>query len=167
MWDRSSVISKDVSCDFCRSVGYMSFIALKALVVRSPAGAKDFSSNLCDQTGSEAHPASCTMGTGGPFPGSKRGLGVTLTTHRYLVLRSKWVGAIPPLPPSATMACSGTALLLQALVTALFSDLENCKEYSVLNENCPEYWAQNNVISVLVRLWFLLTHILIKIITTA
>jgi hypothetical protein len=32
---------------------------------------KDFSSNLCVQTGSGAHPASCTMGTGGPFPGAK------------------------------------------------------------------------------------------------
>jgi hypothetical protein len=42
---------------------------------------KDFSSNLCVQTGSGAHPASCTMGTGGPFPGVKRGLGATLTTH--------------------------------------------------------------------------------------
>jgi hypothetical protein len=39
--------------------------------VRSAAGAKDFSSNLCVQTGSGAHPASCTMGTGGPFPGCK------------------------------------------------------------------------------------------------
>jgi hypothetical protein len=39
--------------------------------VRSPAGAKDFSSNLCVQTCSGAHPASCTMGTGGPFPGGK------------------------------------------------------------------------------------------------
>jgi hypothetical protein len=28
-----------------------------------------FSSNLCVQTGSGAHPASCTMGTGGSFPG--------------------------------------------------------------------------------------------------
>jgi hypothetical protein len=37
-----------------------------------PAGAKDFSSNLRVQTGSEAHPASCRMGTGGPFPGAKR-----------------------------------------------------------------------------------------------
>jgi hypothetical protein len=43
----------------------------RAIGVRSPAGAKDFSSNLCAQTGSEAHPASCTMGTGGPFPGGK------------------------------------------------------------------------------------------------
>jgi hypothetical protein len=32
---------------------------------------KDFFSSLCVQTGSGAHPASCTMGTGGPFPGGK------------------------------------------------------------------------------------------------
>jgi hypothetical protein len=43
----------------------------RAIEVRSPAGAKDFSSNLCVQTGSGAHPASCPMGTGGPFPGGK------------------------------------------------------------------------------------------------
>jgi hypothetical protein len=43
----------------------------RAIGVRSPAGAKDFSSSLCVQTGSEAHPASCTMGTGGPFPRGK------------------------------------------------------------------------------------------------
>jgi hypothetical protein len=43
----------------------------RVIDVRSPAGAKDFSSNLCVQTGSAAHPASCTMGTGGPFPGGK------------------------------------------------------------------------------------------------
>jgi hypothetical protein len=43
----------------------------RAIGVRSPAGVKDFSSNLCVQTGSGAHPATCTMGTGGPFPGGK------------------------------------------------------------------------------------------------
>jgi hypothetical protein len=43
----------------------------RAIGVRSPAGAEDFSSSLCVQTGSGAHPASCTMGTGGPFPGGK------------------------------------------------------------------------------------------------
>jgi hypothetical protein len=37
----------------------------RAIGVRSPAGAKDFSSSLCVQTGSGAHPASCPMGTGG------------------------------------------------------------------------------------------------------
>jgi hypothetical protein len=36
----------------------------RAIGVRSPAGANDFSSILCVQTGSEAHPTSCTMGTG-------------------------------------------------------------------------------------------------------
>jgi hypothetical protein len=43
----------------------------------------------CVQTGSGTHPASCTMGTGGPFPGVKRGRGVTLTTHPHLVSRSR------------------------------------------------------------------------------
>jgi hypothetical protein len=43
----------------------------RPIEVRSPAGAKDFSSILCVQTGSGAHPASCTMDTGGPFPGGK------------------------------------------------------------------------------------------------
>jgi hypothetical protein len=43
----------------------------QAIQVRSQADAKDFSSSLCVQTGSGAHPASCTMGTGGPFPGAK------------------------------------------------------------------------------------------------
>jgi hypothetical protein len=47
----------------------------RAIGVRSPAGAEDFSSNLCDQTGSGAHPASCTTGTGGPFPGGKSAAG--------------------------------------------------------------------------------------------
>jgi hypothetical protein len=55
------------------SVSIMSDYGLddRAIGVRSPAGAKDFSSNLCVQTGSGAQPASCTMGTGGPFPGGK------------------------------------------------------------------------------------------------
>jgi hypothetical protein len=35
------------------------------------AMAEDFSSSLCVQTGSGAHPTYCTMGTGGPFPGGK------------------------------------------------------------------------------------------------
>jgi hypothetical protein len=43
----------------------------RAIRVRSPAEAKDFSCSLCVQTGSGSHPASCTMGTGGPFPGGK------------------------------------------------------------------------------------------------
>jgi hypothetical protein len=43
----------------------------RAIGVRSLAEAKDFFSILCVQTGSGVHPASCTMGTGSPFPGDK------------------------------------------------------------------------------------------------
>jgi hypothetical protein len=60
----------------------------RAIGVRSRAGVKDLFSNLCVQTGSEAHPASCPMGTGGPFSAAKRGRGATLTTHPHLVPRS-------------------------------------------------------------------------------
>jgi hypothetical protein len=55
---------------------YMRYILEdRAIGVRSPAGAKDFSSSLCAQTGSGAHPASCTMGIWGPFPGGKSAAG--------------------------------------------------------------------------------------------
>jgi hypothetical protein len=76
-----------------------------AIGVRSQAGEKDCSSNLCVQTGSEAHPTSCTMGTGGPFPGAKRGRGVKLTTHPHLVPRSGMSSSY------TSVACSGTVML--------------------------------------------------------
>jgi hypothetical protein len=43
----------------------------RVIGVRSPTEARNFSSILCVQTGSGAHPVSCTVGTGGPFPGGK------------------------------------------------------------------------------------------------
>jgi hypothetical protein len=43
----------------------------QAIEVRSPAEAEDFSSSLCVQIGSGAHPASYPMGAGGSFPGGK------------------------------------------------------------------------------------------------
>jgi hypothetical protein len=36
-----------------------------------PDRVKDFSSSPCVETGSGAHPASCPMCIGGPFPGGK------------------------------------------------------------------------------------------------
>jgi hypothetical protein len=55
------------------SVGIVSDYGLddRVIEVRSSTGAEDFSSSPCVQTGSEAHPASYPMGTGGPFPGGK------------------------------------------------------------------------------------------------
>jgi hypothetical protein len=43
----------------------------RAIGVRYPAEAKDFSSISCVQTGSGAHPDPCPMGTRGSFPGGK------------------------------------------------------------------------------------------------
>jgi hypothetical protein len=75
--------------------------------VRSPAGAKDFSSILCVQTGSEAHPASCTVGTGVFFPGLKRGRGIKLTIHPHLVPRSRMCMSYISSPLVACMAVAG------------------------------------------------------------
>jgi hypothetical protein len=61
MLSRSRVSSRSIMSDYG--------LDDRAIGVRSPAEAKDFSSSL--QTGSGAHPASCTMGTGGPFPEGK------------------------------------------------------------------------------------------------
>jgi hypothetical protein len=66
----------------------------RAIGVRSMAWANDFSSSLCVQTGSAAHPASCTMGTGGPFPGGK-----SVTTHPHLVPRSRMSRSYTSSPP--------------------------------------------------------------------
>jgi hypothetical protein len=69
--------SNDSAVEFCMSrVSSGSIVSDyglddRAIGVRSPTEAKEFSSILCVQTGSGAHPASCTMGTEGPFPGAK------------------------------------------------------------------------------------------------
>jgi hypothetical protein len=95
----------------------------RVIRVRFPAGAKDFSSNLCVQTGSEDHPYTCIMGTGSPFPGAKRGRGVTLTSHPHLVPRSRMSRSYTSSTPSASTACGGTALLFCGwLVDSLFYD---------------------------------------------
>jgi hypothetical protein len=66
------------TCTFLRgsrgnSVSIVSCYGLddRMIEVPFPAGAEDFSFSLCVQTGSGAHPVSCIMGTGGPFPGDK------------------------------------------------------------------------------------------------
>jgi hypothetical protein len=79
----------------------------RAIGVRSPAGAKDFSSSLCVQTGSEVHPASCTLGTEVLSPWLKRGRGVTLTTHPHLVPRTRMSRSYTSSPPSDTWRVAG------------------------------------------------------------
>jgi hypothetical protein len=64
---------------------------------RSPTEAEDFYSNLCVQAGSGAHPASCTVGTGGSFPGRKArpGRDADHSPPSSAEVKER-VGAIPP-----------------------------------------------------------------------
>jgi hypothetical protein len=88
----------------------------RVIGVRSLAGAKDFSCSLCVQTGSGAHPASCPMGTGVPFPGGKARPGRDVDRSHHLVPRSWMSRSYTSSPPSASMACSGTSLLFYSAV---------------------------------------------------
>jgi hypothetical protein len=72
----------------------------------SCGGKVDFSSSLCVQTDSRAHPPSCTMGTEVLSPGLKRGRGVTLTTHPHLVPRSWMSGGY-----TSSSACTSIGVL--------------------------------------------------------
>jgi len=73
---------------------------------------------VCVQTGSEAHPASCTVGTGSPFPGAKRGRVVTLTTHPHLVPRSRMNTSYTSSPPNRD--CFGEYLISDLYLTTTF-----------------------------------------------
>jgi hypothetical protein len=69
----------------------------RAIGVRLPAEAMDFSSDLCVQTGSGAHTASCTMNTGSPFPGTRARPG--RDADPYLVPKSKMNRSYTSSPP--------------------------------------------------------------------
>jgi hypothetical protein len=82
--------------------------------VRSPTEAENFSSSLCVQTGSGAHPASCTLGNGGPFPEGKAlpGRDFDHSPPSSAEVKNEWELAIPSLAtPCASMACSGITIL--------------------------------------------------------
>jgi hypothetical protein len=78
------------------------------------------------QTSSGAYPASCPMGTGESFLRLKRGQGVTLTTHPQLVPRPRISRSYTSSPPSAFIACSGTALVLAVVIKLL--DIHTCED---------------------------------------
>jgi hypothetical protein len=90
-------VDREPGCSVSAVSGYGLYD--RAIEVRFPAEARDFSSSLSVQTGSEAHQASCTMSTGGSFAGAKRGRGVMLTTHPHLVPRSRMSRSYTSSPP--------------------------------------------------------------------
>ena len=74
------------------------------------------------QTGSGAHPAPCTMGTGS-FPGVKSGRGVTLNPHPLLVPWSRKVTAIPLLPLWAVRPVQSLSACTRVTFTFTFTYL--------------------------------------------
>jgi hypothetical protein len=107
----------------------------RAIGVRSFVQAKNFFCSLCVQTGSEAHPASCPMGTGVLSPGLKHGWGVTQTTHPHLVPSSRMSRSYTSSPPIARMACSGRAF---ALISFYITAIRNKIIIGYKRRNCAQ-----------------------------
>jgi hypothetical protein len=124
----------------------------RMIEVRSPAEAKGFF--VCVQTSSGVHPASCTMGTGVPFPGAKRGRGVTLTTHPHLVPRSWMSRSYTSSVPSPFAACSGTALAFNYIGTDSSSIYRLCLYVcSVLKSEWLTYLSSHTHVCLYSEFW--------------
>jgi hypothetical protein len=95
---------------------------VRPIEFRSPAVAKGFSSNLCVQTGSEAHPASCPMDNGGHCPRVKARPERDADHSLHLVPSSRMSRNDNPLHPNASMACSGTSFLYLLLYSVPYSE---------------------------------------------
>jgi hypothetical protein len=78
---------------------------------------KDFSCSLCVQTVSGAHPASCTVGTEGPFPGAKSRLVRDADHSPHPVPKSRMSRIYISSPPSAFVSGSATALAFNKATT--------------------------------------------------
>jgi len=71
---------------------------IQEILVQFPAEARNFSLLQSDQTGSQAQPASWSMGTVGSFTREGSSWGVMLASHLQSVLRLRMLVPIPPLP---------------------------------------------------------------------
>jgi hypothetical protein len=92
----------------------------RALRLDSRQRKKDFSSILCVQNRSEAHPASCTMDTRGSSPRAKARPGRDADHSPHLAPASRISRSYTSSPTSAFLACSGTALAFYSGRTSTF-----------------------------------------------
>jgi hypothetical protein len=96
-----------------------------------PGRGKGFSSSLCVQTGSGAHPVHCTMGTGGPFYGAKTRPGRDADHSPYLVPRS-WMSRSYTSPPP----CASIGVLWDCFAFTCFRETYLPMFYRLLGDKC-------------------------------
>jgi hypothetical protein len=105
----------------------------RAIGVRSSAESNDFSCNLCVQTGSGAHPASCTMGT--------------LTTRPHLVPRS-WMSRSYTLSlPCAYIGVLWDWFTCCARDPRLVTDTQDQPILTLQHVVCPWYDIKNVILA--------------------
>jgi hypothetical protein len=93
----------------------------RVIEVRSSAGAKAFFPlTSVSRPTLGPPPASCTMGTGGPFPGAKSRPGHDADHSPHLVPRSRMSRSYTSSPPNVFVACSGTALAFKEALGQVF-----------------------------------------------
>jgi hypothetical protein len=103
----------------CELAGSVSIVSEYRLDGRGsiPAEVDDFSSSLCIQISSGAHPASYTMDTGGSFPGSKERPGCDADHSPPSSAEVKKEYELYLLSPkSASMVCSRTTVCIHLCV---------------------------------------------------
>jgi hypothetical protein len=97
-------ISRYANGSRCSSVSIVSGYGLDGWTRFDPRQRQEhFSSNLCVQTSSGAHPASCTMDNGGPFSGGKERPGRD-ADHSPHLLPNRWMSrSYTSSPPCASI----------------------------------------------------------------
>jgi hypothetical protein len=103
------------------------------------AEAKGFSSSLCVQTGSGAHPASCPTGTGGPFPGHKARAGRDADHLPHLLPRPFMSRSYTSSPPPQTPPWRVAGLLYFTFFT-LHGHITRILEIIIINESSSQFF---------------------------
>jgi hypothetical protein len=108
------------------SVGIVSDYGLddRAIEVRSPAGERIFPVTSVSRPALASTQPPAQWVPGVLSPGLKRGRGVTLITHPYLVSRSRMSRSYTSSPPCAFMASSGTALAFSINCYFMYNRIE-------------------------------------------
>jgi hypothetical protein len=115
-----------------------------------PERGRGFASNLCIQTGSGAHPASYTMGTGGSFPVVKRSRGLMLTIHPLLVPRLRKSRSYTSSHPNAPLwSVTGPLYLYLTLHASLINFTNSAQITTNFSNDTKKYTSRKEHLIIL------------------